>query len=155
MKKFFAMLLLATVASGTLFTSCSKDDEPKEEPKEEPQDKHNVLGLWTIMDVKIGGTYERANGEVGLTLLLKADGTFQTTMDELILQDAAFEYDKEDTITFTGKREWHDGTTVEVTRTIVIVSLQDGAFEIKMKGKYILPDDPEAEPQAEFKGRKM
>jgi len=148
MKKFFAMLLLATVASGTTFTSCSKDDEPE-------KGKYNVLGLWTIMDVKIGDRYERANGEAGFTLRLKADGTFQTTVDELSLQDASFEYDKEDTITITGKLKWQDGSTVEVTRTIVIVSLKGGAFEIKMKGKYILPDDPEAEAQAEFKGRKI
>jgi len=152
MKTFFAMLLLATVAGGTVFTSCSKDDEPK---VEEPKDKYNVLGLWTIMDAKNGDTYERANGETGFTLLFKADGTFQTTMDELILQDATFAYDGKDSITITGKLTWHDGTTVAVTRTIVIVSLKDGAFEIKMKGKYILSDDPEAEAQAEFRGTKV
>jgi len=152
MKKFFAMLLLANAVGGTVFTSCSKDEKPQ---AEEPKGKYDVLGLWTIMDVKIGDRYERANGEAGLTLHLKADGTFQTTVDELSLRDARFEYDKEDTITITGKLEWHDGSTVEVTRTIVIVSLKDGAFEIKMKGKYILPDDPEAEPQAELKGRKI
>jgi len=160
------MFLLATVAIVTVLTSCSKDDEPK-------KGKYNVLGIWTITEVKIGEEYKKINDKdeddddvvvVGeddgdevaeYVLVLKADRTFQATMPEINLQNARYAYDGEDGITLRGKLKWHDGTTVDVSRTITIVSLKGGAFEIKMKGKYILPDDPEAEHQAEFKGRKI
>jgi len=147
MKTFFAMFMLALAAIGILFTSCSSEDDPVPEPS-----KYHVVGTWTFTDVKIGEEYEKSNGNVGYALVLKADGTLETTLEELDLQEARYEYDREDTITIKGKLEWHDGTTVETTRTIVIVSLKNRAFEIKMKGKYIEPTDPDTEYQSEHRG---
>jgi|GEM_PF-1633048 len=170
MKKTFATITSAFAAMAVLFAACTSEDG-SEDPQE--KGKYQVLGTWTITEVKINKEYQKINDKdeddddvvvVGeddgdevaeYVLVLNADGTFQTTMPEINLQNARYTYDGEDGITLRGKLKWHDGTTVDVSRTITIVSLKaDGAFEIKMKGKYIDPDKPLAEYQAEYRGTK-
>jgi len=150
MNKLFTMMMFAT-AAGTVFTSCSKDDDQAPEKTA----KHEVAGIWTLTDVKqrAEGEYTKANGETGFTIEFKADGTFSATVFPLgtFGEGVKYAYDGEDTITIKENNpefEW------EVTTTITIVSLKDGAFEVEIKSKGVDPMDPDYEMKAWYKGTK-
>jgi len=150
MNKLFTMMMFAA-AAGTVFTSCSKDDDPQAPEKTA---KHEVAGTWTLTDVKqsADGEYAKADGETGFTIEFKADGTFSATVFPLgtFGEGVKYAYDGEDTITIKGNNR----DDREVTATITIVSLKDGAFEVEIKSKGMDPMDPDYEMKAWYKGTK-
>jgi len=151
MKKLFTMLMVAAAATGTVFTSCSKDDDKAPEPEKEP--KYQVANdkAWTFTQVKqsADGDYVEAGGG---NITFKADGTFESThaMFSSFEEGTKYSYDGDNTITIKGKDMESDGK--EVTITITIVSLTADAFEIQVKEKGRDPMDPNYERTVSFKG---
>jgi len=123
------MLMFAAAATGTVFTSCSKDDDPQPSQDEKKEPKYEVKDMiWSIAQVKQGGG---SYTEFASSIYFNPDGTFVSTLDHLAFQGGAkYEYDDENTITFKGKREGQD---TEETVKVTIVSLKEGAFEIKLE----------------------
>jgi len=151
MKKLFTMLMVAAAATGTVFTSCSKDDDQAPDPAKAP--KYVVANdkSWVFTQVKQG-----ADGEYGPEadggITFKADGTFESTNPMFSSFEAGtkYSYDGENTITIKGKDLEAHGR--EVTVTITIVSLTADAFEIQVKRKGRDPMNPNYEDNVSFKG---
>jgi len=146
----FTMLMFAAAATGTTFTSCSKDDDPQApEPEKEPKYELATGKSWILSQVKQGdGDYGEGSGNL---LTFKSDGTFESTdpIFSTFAEGTKYSYDKENTITIKGKDKESEK---EVTITITIVSLTADAFEIQVKIKGRDPMDPNFEQNVSYKG---
>jgi len=151
MEKLFTMLMFAAAATGTVFTSCSKDDDPQAPEPEKPKYELATGKSWVLSQVKQGdGDYVEGSGNM---LTFKSDGTFESTDPFFNMFEAGikYTYDKENTITIKGKHKDRDDGR-EVMITITIVSLTADAFEIQVKIKGHDPMDANYEQNVSYKG---